>query len=411
MALAFVLSPFSPIGNARVAEPNPGFAVEGAVLGLGGAAIAILVLLVGTVPAWRTARIRARALELEGAPESARTSAAVGAAARAGFPPSAVAGVRMAVEPGRGSPVRSAIVGTTFAVASLVAALGFAASFEQLYHSPRLSGWNWDLATGIPFTGDLSHQLLHPLERSPAVGALAGANDSAQVELRGPAGARATTGALALVSVRGDVHPTILSGRWPRSSGEVALGTSTLRALHAAVGRVVTVSAGPTHLSMRVVGTAAFINATGSSTSPGEGAGMTFGALRLLSPHVPMNLFFLDLAPHVTFAQGREAIARIADRAHVGMMPVSLASGLDDLRPVRRLPLVLAGLLGLAAAAALGHALVTSIRRRRRDLAVLKTLGFVRRQVSATVAWQATTLAVIALVLGVPLGIAAGRWA
>ena len=138
---------------------------------------------------------------------------------------------------------------------------------------------------------------------------------------------------------------------------------------------------------------------------------MTFGALRLLSPHVPMNLFFLDLAPHVAFAQGREAIARIADRAHVGIMPVSLASGLDDLRPVRRLPLVLAGLLGLAAAAALGHALVTSIRRRRRDLAVLKTLGFVRRQVSATVAWQATTLAVIALVLGVPLGIAAGRWA
>ena len=45
------------------------------------------------------------------------------------------------------------------------------------------------------------------------------------------------------------------------------------------------------------------------------------------------------------------------------------------------------------AVAALGHTLVSSIRRRRRDLATLKTLGFTRGQVSATVAWQATTFA------------------
>jgi ABC-type lipoprotein release transport system permease subunit len=69
-------------------------------------------------------------------------------------------------------------------------------------------------------------------------------------------------------------------------------------------------------------------------------------------------------------------------------------------------------LLAVLGAATLGHLLVTSVRwRRRRDLAVLKTLGFVRGQVSATVAWQATTLAAIALLVGLPLGVAAGRWA
>ena len=57
------------------------------------------------------------------------------------------------------------------------------------------------------------------------------------------------------------------------------------------------------------------------------------------------------------------------------------------------------------------HALVTSVRRRRRDLAVLKTLGFTRGQVAATICWQATTFAVVALAIGVPLGVAAGRWA
>ena len=67
--------------------------------------------------------------------------------------------------------------------------------------------------------------------------------------------------------------------------------------------------------------------------------------------------------------------------------------------------------MALVAVATVTDALVSSVRRRRRDLAVLKVLGFLRGQVAATIAWQATTLAVIALALGIPLGVAAGRWA
>jgi ABC-type antimicrobial peptide transport system permease subunit len=63
----------------------------------------------------------------------------------------------------------------------------------------------------------------------------------------------------------------------------------------------------------------------------------------------------------------------------------------------------------LMAIGALGHVLVTSVRRRRRDTAVLKTLGFVRRQVSAVTAWQATTMAVVALLIGIPIGVLIGR--
>ena len=72
--------------------------------------------------------------------------------------------------------------------------------------------------------------------------------------------------------------------------------------------------------------------------------------------------------------------------------------------------MILAAVLAALAVATVTHLLVGSIRRRRRDLAVLKTLGFVRRQVSATVAWQATTLATFALLFGLPLGVACGRW-
>ena len=55
--------------------------------------------------------------------------------------------------------------------------------------------------------------------------------------------------------------------------------------------------------------------------------------------------------------------------------------------------------------------LLTSVQRRRRDLAVLKTLGLVRSQVLRVVAWQATALAAAALLIGLPLGVLAGRWA
>ena len=73
-------------------------------------------------------------------------------------------------------------------------------------------------------------------------------------------------------------------------------------------------------------------------------------------------------------------------------------------------PALLASALAAGAIVALGLTLAASVRRRRRDLALLKTLGFTQRQLMAAVAWQASVAAVIGIVVGVPLGIAVGRW-
>jgi ABC-type antimicrobial peptide transport system permease subunit len=76
---------------------------------------------------------------------------------------------------------------------------------------------------------------------------------------------------------------------------------------------------------------------------------------------------------------------------------------------VRETPLFLAGVLAVLGAGVLVHLLVTSVRERRRELAVLKTIGFTRRQIATSVAAQATTVVAVALAIGIPLGLVVGR--
>jgi ABC-type antimicrobial peptide transport system permease subunit len=72
-------------------------------------------------------------------------------------------------------------------------------------------------------------------------------------------------------------------------------------------------------------------------------------------------------------------------------------------------PAILGAGLAIGALVALGLTLVASVRRRRRELALLKSLGFTARQLSSVVAWQATVAVAVGTVVGVPLGIVLGR--
>ena len=85
-------------------------------------------------------------------------------------------------------------------------------------------------------------------------------------------------------------------------------------------------------------------------------------------------------------------------------------NGVTNYASIDRTPAVLAALLAVLGIAVLGQFIVVSARQRRRDFAILKTLGLFRRQVSVITAWQVSTLTSVALLAGLPLGIAAGRW-
>ena len=72
-------------------------------------------------------------------------------------------------------------------------------------------------------------------------------------------------------------------------------------------------------------------------------------------------------------------------------------------------PFIFGLLLILFGTATIVHVLVVSVAARRREAGLLKTLGFIRRQVAFAVLWQTTTIALAGIAVGVPAGIAAGR--
>jgi ABC-type antimicrobial peptide transport system permease subunit len=51
---------------------------------------------------------------------------------------------------------------------------------------------------------------------------------------------------------------------------------------------------------------------------------------------------------------------------------------------------------------------ITSIHRRRRDVAVLRALGSGRRWIASSLGWQAVAIVLVPLAIGVPVGVLAG---
>jgi ABC-type lipoprotein release transport system permease subunit len=93
----------------------------------------------------------------------------------------------------------------------------------------------------------------------------------------------------------------------------------------------------------------------------------------------------------------------------VTILPVQRPAEIVNYQSTGSTPVVLASGLATGAVIALAVALVATVRKRRQDLALLKTLGFTKGQLAVTLTWQATVTAVVGIVIGVPVGIAAGR--
>ena len=435
--VAVGLSPLSPLGPVRPFYPDRGTSFDWAVLGAG-LAVNVAVLGVGAVGlCYRRAPHRVGGAQRV----TAASSSVARSAETAGMPVAAVTGVRFALEPGRGRttvPVRSALVGTVIAVAMVVATLTFASSLHTLVSHPALYGWNWDYA--LDPTNNVPPPALTLLRHDHDVAAWSGW-DYNNVEIDDQ-----TVPVLMARSPTEVVSPPVLSGHGLGAADQIVMGATTLAVLHKHVGDVVLVSYGsranapiyvpPTPL--RIVGTATF-PAVGYESLVADHTSMGTGALfseaifppafqrALNSPDPNLDgpeMVFVRLRHGVSPSAGRADMQRIADAADrafaidrnpraegndVVVLGVQRPAQIVNYRTIGSTPVILA--IGLAAGAigALGLTLAASVRRRRRDLALLKALGFTQRQLAAAVAWQATVAAVIGVVVGIPLGAVFGR--
>jgi len=417
VAAAVAVSPLMPVGLARQAEISPGVSVDAVVLTAGFLATVTLLAAAAALPAWR---VSCGGPARRGAGTSPpRTPRLGGWLADLPLPLTTVLGVRFGLARGRGRtavPVGTALAGATVAVIAVTAALTFGASLDALVTSPWQQGWNWDVLVGNPNTvTDPAGHIVPRLAADPLVGSYSAlANLNGRVMIDGAA----VGNVLVFDPLKGAVFPPLLDGRPPRTPSEIVLGSTTLRQIGRQVGQTVKLTTPVGTTTMRVVGRM-IVSSIGDILTNGLGQGawvpnsyfqrLKAKAARL--PDVPplfYPLFAVRYAPGVAPAK---AFTRLQHDFGPTVLRHIPGANIINLQSVDGLPLILAGLAALIGAAAVGNTMTVFVRRRRRDLAILKTLGFRKRQIAATVAWQVTSFMLAALALGLPLGVAAGRWA
>jgi ABC-type antimicrobial peptide transport system permease subunit len=217
--------------------------------------------------------------------------------------------------------------------------------------------------------------------------------------------------------VDGKQVPTVLTaGAMPDSPDGITLAPTTARQLHAAVGSVLLgLTGGPVPRTMTVTGIG-FVPA-GPHNSYDQGAWLTtagfdrlFGGAHYgFKFHLAAVTLRAGIDPSAGARAVNAAVAAVKGSQNFLFSPPQPDETVTILQDLSALPTALGGFLALLAAGAVGYALTTALRRRRRELAVLRALGLTGRQARLVIVTQATLLAAVGLLAGIPLGLAVGR--
>ena len=435
VGVALALSALFPIGPVRPVYPDRGVNADWTVLGAGLAAMVVVIGAAAVLMAFLGAPHRAQ----RRARSRADRSTTVGLVTRSGLPPSAVAGASLSVDPrnGRASGhFRWAVLSAVIAMIVVTTTLTFGSSLHALVSQPALYGWNWDYAVqSSDGYGPVPNAAVATVRHDPEVTSTSGVS-FATMQLDG-------VEVPTLLSDPGSpVGPPIVAGRALATSHQIVLGAATMAQLHKRIGDTVDLRFVPGYprrpIRLTIVGVAtmpAIGIAEGLHTSMGVGAAVPADASPVTESLGPQgygpscngpNMVFVRVRGGLASPRGRAAAQRLSDAANrvlARQAPDSVCGGnvatvigvqrpaqIVNYRSMGTTPLLLAGALALAAVVALALALAASVRRCRRELAQLKVLGFVQRQLSAAVAWHASIAVTIGIAVGIPLGIVLGRW-
>ncbi len=443
---AVALSPLAPVGPVRQVDPARRFQFDTTVL-LGGAAVLTLLLL--STLAWLSWRAVGAntALPLRGSTFLGRRAPQLGLPITAELG----AGYALAATPGSGRSVaRANLIGSIVAVGAVVTAAVFAASLNGLVTHPDRYGWNW----GVLVENQGGYGGFLPSQVTPAtLGNGDGGLDHVMSTIPGIEG-WSTFGftqlpidgqvipVLGLATHHGAVQPPTIDGQSlndtqpqdilasPRlAPGQIELGVLTLQQLGRSVGDSVRAGTGPTAQTLKIVGTV---------TLPSIGVMLSdhvsLGRGAMLAESTLLNV--LDLRS-VAREQNPEAISALPSTLALDLKPGTSESSVVDRLRAFAVTQGGAGDLyrtaararradrqrqpdGIAAGRARhcvgrGHAPLShgdgagGGARRRRELALMKALGLTRSQLRNIVTVQTLTLLFIAVVVGLPVGIATGH--
>lgn len=394
VVVAAPTSRWFPFGAVADMEPEPGFRFDPVGLAAGG--LTLLVVMTGWA-AWRSWSV-SRTVR---GPRPARSSTLAKVLAGLGADPALIGGARLAFDRAvahGSSMMRSALLATTVGVVGVVAVGTVLVSLDDLVGTPEAWGWGWDAeATALdPATIDQTASEL-PTEDGVADAAVYQIGD---VEVDG-----SVITAHALDADSGIDH-TLVDGDLPADDDEIALGTLTRRELDVDIGDSLRAEeSGGGGRELEVVGTV--LLPTFADRDPGQGALLTAATWEQLASR--------RSAPRIVvrFDEGADQAAvqdRLLRTRSLGFQGPALPLRLDNLDRVRGIGPALMAFFALLTFFGLLHALVTAIRERRPMLAMLRLLGSRRAHIRHAVLWQAVFVTGSSLLVGLPVGVALGRW-
>ena len=393
-ALAFVggivAGPWAITGLAEQAESDPGMWLDPVVAVGVAVGVVVLVLVAAVLPSG----VRR--------PEAAR----VRAADRSGLGTVTTSlGVRRALGGGaNGWAGRSALVAAVLAVATVAGDTTFTRSIDALLTEPARWAADFDAVGLAGESPDAVQQIADRLEGDERVEAVAEGR-RVDVIVRRPGGPARSAEAVSTSSLLGSIQPwSSTDGEVLRSDRDALIGQQVMDQTGVAVGDELDVTIKGQTTRVRVVGTAV---AYGTDQMD-EGIVVAPSLTGAVAGSLEDRYALIRYAPG---SGGDRLRAELSERSGVELQAVEPPSIIERLKEIGSLPFLLLAFVAALGVLAVGHALIASVQRSRRELATLRALGMTRGQVGRIIVVQALTVAIVGLAVGVPLGVAAGRQA
>ncbi len=410
LMVAWLVSPRSVVGEVRRIDPRPAFGFDTFVVSA--AFVAFVALFVLTV-------VAATFAATHRSPRHRRTRTSSGLPVPTAVSPAFSEGIRAATGAGDNTPSRLLVAACAIAVTVGVTAAVFGANLARLVDEPDRYGWPWEFAAlaGFGYGEAAVTTIESDLESHPDVRQWSYAALASDGSIRGE-----TVPTILSEAGPRAIRPWVRSGRLPMTAGEMALGAGTAHDLGIELGDTLTTENMFGSYEGKVVGIVV-LPAIGPFLSdrsgPGIGAYVLAPAGSLYKGSNPIGHLVSFVGVDLVEGSNPDSLLPTTDPRlkrwdESGSPPFVFTKAVQppsihNVASTRNSPLLLTIVLAFALFLALGLSIGLSVSERRRDFAMLRALGFTRRQVRTSVRVQAVTMTLVGLIVGIPLGIAAGR--